>query len=286
MFANVAYLHNSFPDAADESAPLIVTSCGFYRIHSCPVVSTRRPSGRKDYQLLYVAKGKGHFTLQGRERLVTEGNMVLFRPGEPQLYDYYAADGTEVYWVHFTGSAAGELLERQGFSAGENLFAAGAWAEYHWFFDRMIQELQLCRFGFEEILTLELQQILILAQRHMLEGIAVSSRLEDEIRQATRYFSTHYKEQLSIDAYAASCHMSTCWFIRSFRQIVHMTPMQYILSVRMANAQSLLENTDYPIAEIASAVGYENPLYFSRLFHKHMGVSPSVYRKNKSAAEA
>ncbi|MDD6827860.1 MAG: AraC family transcriptional regulator, partial [Oscillospiraceae bacterium] len=45
--------------------------------------------------------------------------------------------------------------------------------------------------------------------------------------------------------------------------------------------QSLLENTDYTIAEIANTVGYTNPLYFSRLFHKHIGVSPKEYRKSK-----
>ena len=55
--------------------------------------------------------------------------------------------------------------------------------------------------------------------------------------------------------------------------------MQYILSLRMANAQSLLESTEYNISEIAEAVGYDNPLYFSRLFHKHIGVSPTAYRK-------
>ena len=45
------------------------------------------------------------------------------------------------------------------------------------------------------------------------------------------------------------------------------------------NAQNLLENTEYNITEIAEAVGYDNPLYFSRLFHKHTGLSPSAYRK-------
>jgi len=55
--------------------------------------------------------------------------------------------------------------------------------------------------------------------------------------------------------------------------------MQYILSLRMANAQSLLETTEYNISEVAAAVGYDNPLYFSRLFRKHTGMSPSEYRR-------
>ena len=46
------------------------------------------------------------------------------------------------------------------------------------------------------------------------------------------------------------------------------SPTQYILSLRMVNAQSLLENTDYKIGEIAEIVGYDNQLYFSRVFRK------------------
>lgn len=57
------------------------------------------------------------------------------------------------------------------------------------------------------------------------------------------------------------------------------TPMQYILSIRISSAQSLLETTEYNIAEIAAIVGYDDPLYFSRLFKKQIGVSPSEFRK-------
>lgn len=56
--------------------------------------------------------------------------------------------------------------------------------------------------------------------------------------------------------------------------------MQYILSKRICNAEALLQNTQYNITEIAQIVGYENPLYFSRLFKKIKGISPSEYRKN------
>ena len=56
------------------------------------------------------------------------------------------------------------------------------------------------------------------------------------------------------------------------------TPMQYIVSLRIHNAMNLLETTKYNITQIASAVGYDNSLYFSRLFKKHTGMSPSEYK--------
>lgn len=279
MFTNVAYLHNSLNDMVDTSKSLIVTSCGYYRVHSRPTVSTERPTGRRDYQLLYIAKGKGHFYFDGKERIITEGNMILYRPGETQMYYYYAPDKTEVYWVHFTGRHVESILDVYELPETENIFYTGTSPDYQWMYRQMIQELQLCRANYEELLSLTLRHIFIMINRHIKEGRKASSNIQNEIERAAHYFNENYNKQLNIEQYAKLRHMSTCWFIRSFRQILKVTPMQYILSLRMANAQSLLETTEYNISEIAEAVGYDNPLYFSRLFHKHIGVSPTEYRK-------
>ena len=61
-----------------------------------------------------------------------------------------------------------------------------------------------------------------------------------------------------MDDYAESLHISTNWFIRNFKLYMKISPAQYILSLRMVNAQSLLENTEYNIGEIAEIVGYDN----------------------------
>ena len=279
MFTNVAYLHNSLNDMVDTSKSLIVTSCGYYRVHSRPVVSTERPTGRRDYQLLYIAKGKGHFYFDGKEQIITEGNMILYRPNEVQMYYYYAPDKTEAYWVHFTGRHVESILEFYELPETENVFYTGTSPDYQWMYRQMIQELQLCRANYEELLSLMLRHIFIMINRYIVEGRKAGSDIQNEIERASHYFNENYNKPLNIDEYAESRHMSTCWFIRSFKQILKVTPMQYILSLRMANAQSLLETSEYNISEIAEAVGYDNPLYFSRLFHKHIGVSPTEYRK-------
>ena len=56
--------------------------------------------------------------------------------------------------------------------------------------------------------------------------------------------------------------------------------MQYVVSVRINNAASLLGCSSYNINEVSNIVGYDNPLYFSRIFKKVKGVSPSEYKKS------
>ena len=61
------------------------------------------------------------------------------------------------------------------------------------------------------------------------------------------------------------------------------TPMQYIMSLRITAAKGYFDSTNKNITEVASAVGYDNSLYFSRVFKKYTGYSPSEYKKMKSS---
>lgn len=209
--------------------------------------------------------------------------MVLYRPREMQKYEYYAIDQTEVYWVHFTGSDVTNLLRKYEIPIKEHVFYTGTSPEYQWIFRQMIQELQNCRENYQMLLTMLLGQIFIHINRQLKEGNKATSYMLEETERATRYFSENYNKPICIEEYAESRHVSACWFIRQFKHYTGMPPMQYILSIRIANAQNLLETTAYTVSEIAAIVGYDNPLYFSRLFKKQLGMSPTEYRKRQAA---
>ena len=118
-------------------------------------------------------------------------------------------------------------------------------------------------------------------QRYFLNSLKTdNAHVVEEINKATLYFNEHYSEDISIDEYAQNNHVSVSWFIRNFKQCTGSTPMQYILSKRIYNAEILLHDSTYNVTEIAEIVGYDNPLYFSRIFKKVKGISPSEYRKN------
>ena len=144
----------------------------------------------------------------------------------------------------------------------------------------MIRELQSCRTGYQELLEMYLRQIFLLIQRTRQESSpTINTYMQKEMEQAQQYFQEHYNEDIQIKDYAKSRSMSVSWFLRSFKEFVGQPPAQYLLTLRMNNAVSLLETTDYNVTEISAIIGYDNALYFSRLFKKHKGVSPSEYRK-------
>ncbi len=287
MYINVAYVDEENPNLEDLSVPLRINNCGYYRLHTTPEIETLHPEGRNDYQLLYIAAGKGYFYFKGSKEptVVTKGNMILFRPGEPQVYYYYAVDKTEVYWVHFTGWKVEEYLERYELPHDENVFYTGVSPDYPWIYNQMIRELQLQRVNYEDMISLYMHHILITINRYIKEGRETKNDTINDIERAAHYFKDNYNKQISIEQYAAEHLMSVNWFIHSFKSVMKMSPMQYIISLRIAMAKGYLENSAKNIAEISNEVGYENALYFSRLFRKYTGMAPTEYRKKRGKGD-
>lgn len=280
MYANSGYLNNSRMPFKDKSRPLIVGSCGTYRLKNKFKLPTWNPRGRVDYQILYVASGRTHFFFNGEEKIVTAGHMVLYQPKEEQKYDYYGEDKPEVYWVHFTGSDVKNILHHYNIPLSGHVFYCGTSPIYVMLFKQIILEFQNCSVGYQEMLEMCLRQLLLAVQRARLEKPSVvDSHVHDEMEAARQYFNEHYNEPIVIEEFAQSRHISVSLFMRNFKRVFNVSPKQYIQDVRMNNAQSLLATTDYSVAEIAAIVGFDNPLYFSRQYRKEKGMSPTHYRK-------
>ena len=199
MYTNNAYLNNSTIDRKDKSKPLVVTMCGAYKLYTHPKLPTWRPRGRVDFQLIFIAAGKAHFHFNNdeEETIVHAGHMVLYRPKEPQKYEYYAKDQVEVYWVHFTGNNVTNLLRSYGLTNDKRVFHCGSGSEYQYLFRAMINELQMCQDSYSEMLEMYLRHIFIKLQRHFKSSITtVNSHAAEEIDKAISYFSEHYNEPI------------------------------------------------------------------------------------------
>ena len=288
MYINSAYIKDpNVKDLQDlydrdKKNPLSIRSCGNYKLLSKRILPTFRPKGRLDYQLIYIASGIAHFYFSGSEdeTIISAGTFVLYRPKEYQRYIYYNSDHTEVYWIHFSGNDVDNILKQYGVNERTQILSTGTKISYADIFKNIISEIQQQGFGYEQMIDSYFRQLLIHISRDTNSSKTESdSYIYKEIELAQQYFDQHYSENINIEEYASSRGMSISWFIRNFRANTNSTPLQYILDRRISNAQILLETTDYPISEISNIVGYDNQLYFSRLFSKQKGISPRKYRE-------
>ena len=99
------------------------------------------------------------------------------------------------------------------------------------------------------------------------------------LRPAIDFMDSRYLEAPGLEAIAETVHLAPNYFHRKFSEIFHVTPFDYMMRRRMNAARQLLGGTGLNVKQVAARVGYDNPFYFSRLFAKHFGLSPSQLRK-------
>ena len=88
----------------------------------------------------------------------------------------------------------------------------------------------------------------------------------------------HYAEKISLEAIASNMYLSPIYISKLFKEEMGDSPINYLISIRLKKAASLLKDSNLTITEISSLTGYENTYYFSRLFKKKYGVSPKEFR--------
>ncbi len=285
MYMNTGYLKDTLIaprtplDQADTQNALKILCCGVYKIMNHPKLTTDRPHGRLDYQLLYFHSGQGHFFFDNHENetIVHAGQMVLFRPGEKQTYYYLSEDKPEVYWTHFTGFDIESMLNTYGIYKSDKIINSGVHMNYKDDFTNMILELQMCKSHYEQKLCLLLQNILLMTHRNR-AGHGPESNIEKVILDAVKYFVENYNKNFVVSEYAREHYFSPYYFSKNFKTYTNYSPAQFIINLRINNAQTMLETFGYSINEIAQLVGYNDPLYFSRVFKKVVGCSPKEYR--------
>lgn len=108
-----------------------------------------------------------------------------------------------------------------------------------------------------------------------------------QLKPALDYMQTHYQTNPSLGEIARQVHLAPTYFHRQFTALFKSSPFDYMMNQRLNRARHLLSSTSLSIKEIAESVGYDNPLYFSRVFTAQMALSPSRYRaQNQEAAPA
>ncbi len=108
---------------------------------------------------------------------------------------------------------------------------------------------------------------------------AVGGQLKDfYAREAVSFVEHNYQNDITVEDIAAFCNLNRSYFGKIFKDVLSVTPQEFLIRFRMAKACEYMETTNLPIGEISARVGYPSQLHFSRAFKKTYGQPPREWR--------
>lgn len=272
-----AHIHRGGIIKTRESGQSVyIRSCGhFYDMdRDC---KSYRAQGRDDYQLIFVVSG---CVYEGEEcEKAYPGSIIVYKPGQTQMYSVKAEDKTAYYWVHFAGDGAEDLLRSTGLSE-KTVYSDVDFGKYMPYIYKMISEIRLKRVNYDTQISCYFFELL--------NGICRSNFYNDStdmdynrILPALNAMELQMNKPYTLEDYASMCSMSKYHFVHTFKKHVGQTPMQYKNSVVMEQAKYFIAHSDMSIGEIAEAVGIADSMYFSKKFRSYTGMPPREYRLKK-----
>jgi len=269
--------HPDYNDMQQFDKHLYVVSCGFQHIDTKDI-TTSRLNGHGDYHILYLTKGKGNFLINNQECVVEAGTIVFYNYGDSHKYTYYAKDDTCVYWIHFNGDFAKELIIDLIFETsstikiGTNSFLCEC-------FENIINELNYKpSMYFKSCCGNLITMLSYIAEiRNDLNQKKCSHA--DDFAYIISLMNKNEDSHMQVEDYANICHLSKSRFIKNFKQFTGLTPIEYKNQIIIKKAQYLLRSTDLSISEISDLLGFESASYFSTLFKKYVHQPPKAFKQ-------
>ncbi len=111
-------------------------------------------------------------------------------------------------------------------------------------------------------------------------GLAANSNRDAFVDKVANYCLANMQQNISVEDMAAATNLSRWYFSRRFTETAKISPRDFLLGLRMDQAEKLLLNTTLSVKEISEKCGFATSSYFCRIFRKNRGISPLNFRKN------
>ncbi len=280
MKQSITYNHftgyECLEDIQNDTVELCLITCG---IEDC--VPLHSYKGVRDlYILHFISDGIGYVEEQGDMIALSEGNVFLIEPGQPVYYYADAHRPWSYMWVGFRGIKASSYLQHAGYNQN-NRFGH-------------LDNISLVRSYIQQIITCRaytapnelrrsaaLMQILALLMDAADAPIRFEHKLPRQhyIEMVKSYVEDNYLYDLKVSDIAQHIGIDRSYLTQLFKEVLHMSPKEYIICYRLDRAALLLCNPTMKISAIAREVGYQDVASFTRIFKRFKGMTPSDYRR-------
>ncbi len=239
--------------------------------------------------MIFVANGQGYVEFgNSREPIpLTKGDMVTIFP--KMRYHYYTnpEDPWEIIWVSFKGTHAVSYIQDIGITPSNCVIRSVLSHSVHRTLMIIINTLGDPDDGPRLAATGSLYMLFAYLREHIDKTQRISENLRQDVAvmKATHFIEENYQLDLDVEMLCHHVNYSRSYLSRLFKAETGMTIPEYISTIRVARAKHLLTESQIPMREVAASVGINDPFYFSKIFKKHTGISPSEYRAENQAAE-
>jgi len=232
-----------------------------------------------DYLMIYCLDGMGELTLGHQSYTVKAGDIICLPKGIAHAYNASEITPWTIYWVHFSGDKSEAFIDYLAVRENNYIFPLGIHSRLTSDFESLLECRQYSYNvnAFVHAASLLRQILTHIAQLQPLAKQQAAHNFDLELIHSLMQARVH--EQLDLDTLAEVANHSKFHFIKKYKELTGTTPINHFIHLKVERACHLLDMTTKSISEISFAVGYEDAYYFSRIFKKIMGISPSQYRR-------
>lgn len=228
--------------------------------------------------LLYCTEGRGHLEIDGQQRPVQAGDIVMLPAGIAHAYAADADKPWSIYWVHYGGEQSAAYAEQ--LQAHRRIATTGLSPRIVAEFQSLINRRRAAFTVEAHVHSANRLKMLLSEMAEAISSETQGGKLLD-LDHLLDVMRRNMDRPLDLDTLAAESNLSKYHFVRRFKMLTGHTPIQHFIHLKMQYACYLLDTLDAPLKTIASSVGYDDPYYFSRLFKQCIGMSPQYYRNER-----
>ncbi len=265
--------------AGGATGRLLVTDAGYFP-HAANHGRSRKHGAREAVVLVCVA-GRGWCELGATVLGVRPGQALVLTPGQTHLYRADATDPWTLWWLHATGADLDDLVEPITGGRGYGLVSLHDPAPVVHAMEQVVQAMERDE-TLPALLAASGPAWHVLAQLGS-DQLAGPRDEDSPVQRAREYLLENFDRPVRVPELAARVGLSASHFAAMFSRATGGGVLEYVKRIRMARARVLLVSSELTVAEVARAVGYGDPFYFSRQFRAVSGVSPTQFRSDSRA---
>lgn len=233
-----------------------------------------------EYQVLYIFEGEGEFESRASGKVKVEtGSVIILYPGTWHRYRPNRETGWREAWIGFNGTIADQVILKSSFTPERPVIKIGIRSRLVEIYDQVLFDCKEGEPGYQQVAAGQVLELIGLIQMyHRTMGLS-NKNIQNQIHKAREIISERFREELNPMDIASLVGMSYSNFRKQFRYYTGLSPVQYIIQLRIREAKSLLYQTNKSVKMIGSEIGFKSSYYFVRLFKGKVGITPGAFRQ-------